>query len=69
MAVLDIPLESQPFHYEEAVSTIVYSMNPRDVVLTMVDGEILVQDRQLVQQSEDDIIGDARKSLAVLQGR
>lgn len=66
LVILNVPLEAQPFHYREAVSSVVYSMGNRDVDLTMVNGSVVVRDGRLVSGEEPEIIREASRNLETL---
>ena len=50
-------------------SSIVYAARGTDVVLTMVDGDILARDRQLVHEDAGQIVADARTAATQLAAR
>jgi cytosine/adenosine deaminase-related metal-dependent hydrolase len=50
-------------------STLVYSSRGRDVLLTMVDGEVLVSDFQLTREDEPEVVAAARVAAAELASR
>ena len=50
-------------------STLVYAARPTDVRTTIVDGEILVDDFQLVREDVREIVADARHQAEALAAR
>jgi cytosine/adenosine deaminase-related metal-dependent hydrolase len=52
-------LRNAPFHYDEAVSALVYSSNGRDVDTTIVNGRVLVQNGELNNIDEDQLVEQA----------
>jgi 5-methylthioadenosine/S-adenosylhomocysteine deaminase len=49
---------NQPLHDPRAA--LVYSVRPSDVVTVLVDGQVVVRDRQLTTMSLTDVVADAR---------
>jgi 5-methylthioadenosine/S-adenosylhomocysteine deaminase len=51
-----------PFNYDDPVSQIVYSSRASDVLTTIVDGKVLMQDRQLLRIDEFALSQSARQA-------
>lgn len=64
IVVLNMSLRNAPFHYENAVSSLVYSFNGRDVNTTIVNGKVLVREGELTGFDELQLIKDAEIALA-----
>lgn len=54
---------------ENVVSRLAYSARASDVRLTMVDGRVLMRDRQLLTLDVDEIRRDAAKAMSVIRAR
>ena len=53
----------------DAVSTLVYAAQPCDVRTTIIDGQIVMRDRELLRMSEAVVVEDANREASALKGR
>src|SRR5437660_2931568 len=54
---------------QDVISSLVYSAQPSDVRVTIIDGRVVMRNRELMTMNEDDVIVDANREASALAER